>query len=370
MRCNLNIHEIDITNFRNYTQVNLKPTNFNILYGNNAQGKSNFIEAIYYLGNGTSYRTSQSRDLINWNSNYFRLEAHCTNNKGSIIIKSFLDANEKNIYIDGIKINRLSELFKNISVCIFEPDDLSLVKGNPAKRRNFLDRQIAVIYPLYYDLIKKFNKVNYQRNSLLKFVRKNKNLIYQLEDWTNIYTKLAYKMVVKRIEFLKKIKPYLEYYLKKITQNKENIDIIYEIEQIGEKIIDYNSYCEKIKLYKNEELEKGNSLIGPHRDDFNIYVNGYNVKKYGSQGQQRTVALCLKLAYLEIVKEELGEYPVLLLDDVMSELDMERRIVLTDTIYDKIQTFLTTTDLDLIKGLVKKSTIMQISDGKIINTSQ
>ena len=369
MRCILNICEIDITNFRNYSHANFRPASFNIFYGNNAQGKSNFIEAIYYLGNGISYRTNQSRELINWDSDYFRLEAHCTNDQGTITIKSLLNPNEKNIYIDGVKINRLSELFKNISVCIFEPDDLALVKGNPSKRRSFLDREIVTIQPLYYDVIKRFNNVNHQRNSLLKFARRDKNLIYQLENWTDLYTKFAYKIVVKRIDFLKKIKPYLEYYLKKITQNKENLDIIYEIGQIGEKIVDYNAYCEKIKSYKSEEIEKGNSLFGPQRDDFNVYINGYNVKKYGSQGQQRTVALCLKLAYLEIAKQELGEYPILLLDDVMSELDMERRIVLVDTIHDKIQTFLTTTDLDMIKVLVKKSTILQIHEGKIINTS-
>jgi len=217
----LNICEIDIINFRNYSHANFRPTNFNILYGNNAQGKSNFIEAIYYLGNGISYRTNQSKDLINWNSDYFRLEACCTNYKGTITIKSILStANVKNIYIDGIKINRLSELFKNISVCIFNPDDLALVKGNPSKRRNFLDREIIAIQPLYYDLIKKYYNVNHQRNSLLKFVRRDKNLIGQLEDWTDIYAKLAYKIVVKRVDFLKKIKPYLKYYLKKITQNK------------------------------------------------------------------------------------------------------------------------------------------------------
>jgi len=369
MRCALNISEIDITNFRNYSHTNFQPTNFNILYGNNAQGKSNFVEAIYYLGNGISYRTNQSRDLINWNTDYFKIEANCINNKGTFSIKSLLNADEKKIYIDEIKINRMSELFRNISVCIFEPDDLALIKGNPAKRRNFLDREMVTINPLHYDLLRKFNKINYQRNNLLKFIKRDKNLIYQLEDWTNIYTKLAYKIVVKRIEFIKKIKPYLEYYLKKITQDKENIDIIYEINQIGEELVDYHAYFEKRKCYEQEEIEKGNSLFGPHRDDFNVYINGHNVKKYGSQGQQRTVALCLKLAYLEIAKQELGEYPILLLDDVMSELDIERRMILIDTIHDKMQTFLTTTDLDMIKGLVKKSTTLQVHDGNIVNIS-
>ena len=369
MRCVLNICEIDITNFRNYSHTNFRPTSFNIFYGNNAQGKSNFIEAIYYLGNGISYRTNQSRDLINWNSDYFRIEANCINDNGAFTIKSLLNASGKNIYVDEIKVNRISELLRNISVCVFEPDDLALIKGNPAKRRNFIDREIVTINPVYYDLLRKYNNINYQRNNLLKFARRDKSLIYQLEDWTTIYSKLAYKIIIKRIDFIKKLKPYLEYYLKKITQDKENIDIIYEIGQIGEKIVDYHTYSEKIKYNEKEEIEKGNSLLGPHRDDFNVYINGYNVKKYGSQGQQRTVALCLKLAYLEIAKKEIGEYPILLLDDVMSELDIERRIILIDTIHDKIQTFLTTTDLDMVKGLIKKSTTLQIQDGNIINTS-
>jgi len=363
----LNICEINITNFRNYNHINFKPTSFNIFYGNNAQGKSNFIEAIYYLGNGISYRTNQSKDLIKWDSDYFRIEANCINDKGAFAIKSLLNATEKKIYIDEVKLNRMSELFRNISICIFEPDDLALIKGSPIKRRNFLDREMVTINPLYYDLLRKYNNINYQRNRLLKFVGRDKGLVYQLEDWTNIYIKLAYKIVVKRIDFIKKIKPYLEYYLKKITQDKENIDIIYEIGQVGEKIIDYDTYLKKIKGYEREEIEKGNSLIGPHRDDFNVYINGYNIKKYGSQGQQRTVALCLKLAYLEIAKKEIGEYPILLLDDVMSELDIERRIILIETIHDKIQTFLTTTDLDMVKGLVKKSTTLQICEGNIIH---
>ena len=367
MRCVLNISEISITNFRNYSHANIRPTGFNVLYGSNAQGKSNFIEAVYYLGNGISYRTNQSKDLINWNSDYFRVEANCLSNKGAFTIKSLLTANEKNIYVDEVKISKLSELFKSISVCVFEPEDLALVKGNPSKRRNFIDREIVTIQPVYYDLLKKYNNVNHQRNSLLKFVRRDKGLISQLEDWTSIYVNLAYKIVVKRIDFLKKMKPYLEYYFKKITLDKENIDIIYEIGQIGEKVVDYNTYVEKMKYYRSEEIKRGNSLFGPHRDDFNIYINGYDLKKYGSQGQQRTAALCLKLAYLEIAKQELGEYPILLLDDVMSELDTERRMLLTDTVYDRIQTFLTTTDLDMIKGFNKKSTTLQIHEGNIIN---
>jgi len=203
----------------------------------------------------------------------------------------------------------------------------------------------------------------------LKYVKRDKHLLCQVEDWTDIYKKLAYKIVTKRIDFLTKLKPYMSHYLKKITQGKENIDIIYEISQIGEINVDLNTYLEKLDSLKSEEIEKGNSIFGPHRDDFNVYINGYNVKKYGSQGQQRTVALCLKLSYLEIANQEIGEYPILLLDDVMSELDLERRIVLTDTIKDNIQTFITTTDLDMIKGLVKKSTILKIEDGNVVNIS-
>jgi len=365
----LNINEINLINFRNYKNTIVKPSSFNILYGNNAQGKSNLIEAIYYLGNGVSFRTNQNKELIKWDSDYLRVEANCQNENGLFNLKSVLNNSEKRILIDDIKIKKLSDLFSYISVCIFEPDDLALIKGNPSKRRNFIDRDLVTIYPLYYDLLKKFNNVNYQRNTLLKYVKRDKHLLCQVEDWTDIYKKLAYKIVTKRIDFLTKLKPYMSHYLKKITQGKENIDIIYEISQIGEINVDLNTYLEKLDSLKSEEIEKGNSIFGPHRDDFNVYINGYNVKKYGSQGQQRTVALCLKLSYLEIANQEIGEYPILLLDDVMSELDLERRIVLTDTIKDNIQTFITTTDLDMIKGLVKKSTILKIEDGNVVNIS-
>lgn len=369
MRCGLKINEINLVNFRNYNNTNIKASNFNIFYGKNAQGKSNFIEGIYYLGNGISFRTNQNKDLIKWDTDYFRIEADCQNKNGLFNLKFALNNREKRILIDDKRIKKLSDLFSYLSVCIFEPDDLALIKGNPSKRRNLMDRDLVTISPLYYDLIKKYSNVNFQRNTLLKYIKRDKHLLCQLEDWTEIYKKLAYKIVNKRIDYLNKIKPYMSHYLKKITQGKENIDIIYDISQIGEKYVDVNTYNDTLDRLKNEEIEKGNSIFGPHRDDFNVYINGYNVKTYGSQGQQRTVALCLKLSYLEIAKKEIGEYPILLLDDVMSELDIERRIVLTDTIQDTIQTFITTTDLEMIKGLAKKSTIMKVEDGNIINNS-
>lgn len=363
------INNIKLVNFRNYKEVELNPRKLNILIGDNAQGKSNFIESIFYIGNGFSYRTNQTRDLIKWDEDFFRIEANCENRNDNFSIKSILTQKEKKILIDEVKIKKLSTLYDYLAVCIFEPDDLMLIKGTPSNRRNFLDRHILIISPVYYELLKKFSNVNYQRNTILKNLKRERYLADNLEEWSNLYINLAYKILVRRIEFLKKLEPYLNYYLEKITKGNEKVHITYEINQLSEislnQLPDFKQYQNKFNQLKKEEIERGNSLLGPQKDDFIVKINGYNVRQFGSQGQQRTVALCLKLSYLEIINDEIGEYPILLLDDVMSELDQDRRSVLTEAIHKKIQTFITTTDINLVKGLDKNSQILKVKSGNL-----
>ncbi|MEW6622365.1 MAG: DNA replication/repair protein RecF [Bacillota bacterium] len=366
----MKIDEINIEKFRNYKCIKVDPGEINILYGNNGQGKSNFLEAVYYLGNGFSYRTNQIRDLIMWNCDFFRIEGKFSNKRGSNYqLISILSEKEKKISIDGVSIKKLASLLGNLAVCIFDPDDLMLVKGHPNLRRSFLDREIVIIFPTYYELLRRFMKINYQRNSLLKDIKVRKELLNQLEEWNILYIDLAFKIVLKRLNFLNMLEPFMKYYLEKISGGKEQVKIVYEINELGnfecEEKPNFVKYQNRFSELMKEEIIKGNSLLGPHRDDFKIYLNNFNVKSFGSQGQQRTVALSLKLSCLEIINKELGEYPVLLLDDVMSELDKERRKILTDTIQNKIQTFITTTDLELVKGLNTKSSVYNVIEGSI-----
>ncbi len=366
----MKIKELKLINFRNYTEISIKPNKLNIIVGDNAQGKSNLLEAIYYLGNGFSFRTNQNNDLIKWSQNFLKVEGICENKFNSFSIKSIFENSRKKIMINEKLIKNLPQLFGNLPVCIFKPDDLSMVKGSPGIRREFMDRDFVLIFPSHYATIKRFQKINTQRNNLLKKLRYSTNAGQHLEEWDELYIKNAYQIVAKRFDFLRELKPFLQYYLKHITKGREKIKLKYKINGAKNSCNDclpsFKDYQEDFRKHRKREILKGNSLFGPNRDDFEIYINDYDVKKFGSQGQQRTVSLCIKLSYLEVIKKKFGEYPILLLDDVMSELDLSRRELLTGSIHDNIQTFITTTDLELVKGMGTEFNIYKIENGQLL----
>ncbi|WIW70755.1 DNA replication/repair protein RecF [Anaerosinus gibii] len=343
----MRIKKISLHNYRNYSQLSLDLShNLNIFLGENAQGKTNIIEAIYYAAIGSSHRTSNDNELICWEKEsakiYLCFERMSVENELEF---NFPVGKRREISYNGHKI-KPKELIGTINVVLFSPEDLYLIKGAPAARRKFLDTEISQANPSYYSLLSQYNRVIAQRNVLLKKIKENQAKNDLLELWNQQLSELATKIVKQRIYSLKKLNMLANLMHRRISTNKENLEIGYIFN--GEENFlpsDLNTwYNNKLAEVQAIDIRRGFTSVGPHRDDIILKVNGINLRSFGSQGQQRTGVLALKLAELEFIKSETGEYPVLLLDDVMSELDVNRRNQLLLFIRERIQTFITATD--------------------------
>ncbi|PKM88291.1 MAG: DNA replication/repair protein RecF [Firmicutes bacterium HGW-Firmicutes-12] len=368
------IENFKLIKYRNYDYIDENfSKNFNILIGLNAQGKTNLLEAIYYLSTGKSYRPVRDNDLIKWNSNFFNINGIFCNCIGKIqleIIYKNTDIVNKEVRINGIKKNKISELLGNFTSVLFAPEDLYIIKGSPADRRRLLDNDIAQVSPVYFIKMQKYNRILNQRNSLLRKICKNRGSIDELEIWNQQFIELSKDIIQRRLKVLEKLVPLTRLMQRKLTNGEENLEIKYLFSK-KEEIKSNNDIDELLNAeYENlrkEEIIRGITLFGPHRDDYSILLNGMNLKSFGSQGQHRTAVLAIKLAELEFFKAETGEYPVLLLDDVLSELDKNRREHLIQTIKNKeIQCFITTTEnltVELDNSSAKR---FNINQGKLI----
>lgn len=343
----MRIEELYLYNFRNYSQLNIKfDNNFNIFIGNNAQGKTNILEAIYLSSIGSSYRSADDSELIKIQEEFSRLEllfkSRSSQNK---LVFKFFKHKKKEIYLNS-NLVKLKEIIGQVNAILFSPEDLWLVKGNPAMRRKFLDNEISQASPLYYRQLLEYNRILVQRNNLLKSIRAGTAKTTLLDIWDEQFSKAAVLLFNKRQEALKKINMLANLMHRKLTVSKENLAVQYVINNLNkEAAINYSEWLKaKLQEIGSDDIRRGTTSAGPHRDDLVFYVNGRNLKLYGSQGQQRTGIIALKIAEIEYLKAETGEYPVLLLDDVMSELDKERRCQLLGFIKDRIQTFITATD--------------------------
>ncbi len=370
------LKNIILENFRNYVQetVELNPK-INLFIGENAQGKTNLIEAIYYLATGRSFRNSRELEIINWNKDYLRLQIKFF--KKSVNREFFIDfyydkKGNKQLKINGVKQKKLSNLWGLLQLVKFSPDDLNIIKAGPQERRKYFDLEICQLSPDYYHLNSQFYKILQQRNILLKEIRDKDKKDDLLEIWDEQLVKKGSMIIKKRIDFLKKLVPVAKNTHKEITSQKELLDITYnsvlidnpdtDIEDIEKK------YLLKLKEERKQEIIKGVTLTGPHRDDVLFYLNGKNLKIFGSQGQQRTAILALKIAQLKLFSYLNEEHPLLLLDDVMSELDDYRRQYLINLIQNnEIQTFITGTNLDFMKGNFDKRGIYLVENGNIKN---
>ena len=314
------IKKIKINNFRNYEkeEINLEK-NINIFYGQNAQGKTNIIEAIFLCSLGKSFRAKKDNEMIKLNEQnaMVEIEYEKSDRDGKIKIEI---GNKKNIYLNGIKIKKLSELLGNLNIVIFTPDDINILKGGPQNRRRFLDIMISQLRPNYMHILSLYLKTIEQRNKYLRQIKeehKDENL---LEIWDEKLAEYALKIYEYRKEFIEKIIKKINIIHKNITNGEEQIELEY--------ITECNSKEKYLKLLKERrklDIIKGFTTKGIHRDDFMIYINKKDIKIFGSQGQNRTAMLSLKLAELQVIYDEIGEYPILLLDDFMSELDRTRR---------------------------------------------
>jgi DNA replication and repair protein RecF len=314
------IKEIKLNNFRNYKQLDLNLNkNINIIYGNNAQGKTNILESIFLCSFGKSFRTTKEKEMIMFNENNLIVEIFYQKKDRDGKIKIEI-GDKKQIYLNGVKIKKLSELLGNINIVIFTPDDINILKDGPANRRRFLDMMIGQLRPNYVYNLNMYIKTIEQRNNYLRQIREENKAEEMLEIWDEKLADYGEKIFNYRNEFIEKISKKINKIHGEITDDKEKLKIEY-VSNCENK----EDYLKLLKERRKLDIIKGFTTKGVHRDDFMIYINDKEVSTYGSQGQNRTVILSLKLSELNVVYEEIGEYPILLLDDFMSELDEERR---------------------------------------------
>lgn len=360
------IKDIELTNFRNYDDLHVDfNQNVNLILGNNAQGKTNLLEGIYLTSIGRSFRTNKDSDLVKFDQSLAKIrisavkEAYDTSVE--IIIKK--DA-KKAIKKDGVNVKKTSELLENILIVIFSPEDLKIVKDEPEKRRKFIDRELCQIKPLYYECLSNYKKALLQRNMYLKETQID-NIILDL--WDMQLAKYGSRIINMREKFVQKVSDFSSKIHGSITNGKESLFLEYNpnITYI-ENVEDQEGYFyDEIKKSFANDLRQRTTTKGPHKDDISFYVNGINMRNFGSQGQQRTCALSLKLAELNLIKEETGEDAILLLDDVMSELDIQRQEYLIKTLKEN-QLFITTTDIDQkLMDSFPEAKIIYVDQGKI-----
>ncbi len=352
------INKIKIKNFRNYEEeeINLE-NNVNIFYGENAQGKTNIIEAIFLCSMGKSFRAKKDKEMIKLEKEnaLIEIEYEKSDRDGKIKIEL---SNKKSVYVNGIKIKKLSELLGNIHIVIFTPDDINILKGGPQNRRRFLDIMISQLKPNYMHNLNLYLKTLEQRNNYLRQIKEEGKDESLLEIWDEKLAEYAYNVSSYRNYFIEKIKNKIKNIHNEITDYKEEIEIKYITE-----CLEKNKYLELLKQRRKLDIIKGFTTKGVHRDDFMIYINKKELDIYGSQGQHRTAILSLKLSELNIINEEIGEYPILLLDDFMSELDKKRRNHFLEKI-ENTQVIITCTDKIDVEN--KNILIYNVKDGKVL----
>lgn len=342
----MKINSVKLNNFRNYTNAVINFSDgVNFILGKNAQGKTNLLESIYLCAISKSPKTAKEKQMINFDAEYAQVLLNFNTIAGNKNIEIILNnSNKKIIKINNIPIVKLTQLIGELNVVYFSPDELKLVKETPEDRRKFLDISISQFDKTYmFDLIR-YDKILKQRNCVLKSNISDKSKIEQLNIWTPQLILTAEKIIKKRILFVENLKKYSKMIYNSIIVG-EKLDISYSFEEKNNISI-FDDLNNQFNLNLKKELEMQHTLIGPHRDDIIFKINNQDCRYFASQGQQRTVALTLKLALMEIIKEEVKEYPVLLLDDVLSELDNNRQERLL-SIVKNYQTIITCADVNL-----------------------
>ncbi len=351
------IKKVIINNFRNYNNEEIELNeNMNIFFGENAQGKTNIIESIFLSSMGKSFRAKKDKEMIKLDENKASIEVYYQKLDRDGKIKIELE-NKKNVFLNGIKLKKLSELLGNINIVIFTPDDINILKGGPQNRRRFLDIMISQLKPNYMYNLNLYLKTLEQRNNYLRQIREEKKDENLLDIWDEKLSEYAINIYNYRNEFINKIKEKIEKIHEEITNKKEiiNIDYITECKNKEE-------YINLLKGRRKLDIIKGFTTKGIHRDDFILYINNKEVNVYGSQGQHRTAILSLKLCELNIIYEETGENPILLLDDFMSELDENRRKNFLENVKDT-QIIITCTEKFDIEN--KNVLIYNVKNGKV-----
>lgn len=358
------IDYLTFKNFRNYKELNISLSKgVNVFTGDNAQGKTNILEGIYFCSLGKSHRSNKDRELVLWGEEYTQIGAKILKSRiDKIIDIRILKEGKKAVNINTIKLKKMSELIGVFNVVMFSPEDLKIVKDAPSNRRRFLDIELCKLNSNYYYNLVQYNKVLDERNTALKLSNEN------TKDFLDIYdiqlSEFGSKLIVERIKYIDKLNNEGKKIHRDITSGKEEITFKYQSD-----IKNFSKAKEEfliiLKSNQKKDMLRRTTSVGPHRDDLVIDINGIDTRSFGSQGQQRTAVLTIKFASINIIKEEIGENPVLLLDDVLSELDTSRQKYILSSIHD-VQTIITCTGINQIKDYLKDEfKLFEVKEGKI-----
>ena len=358
---------IKLNNFRNYKDLELEfDRNLNLFLGQNAQGKTNLLESLFIMGLGKSFRTNKDQEMIAFGSDFSKasciVEDDIYNKETEIEIIYKPDG--KVIKLDGVKLVKSIDLLENVYVVVFSPDDLRIIKDGPDSRRRFLDRELCQIKPVYYSDLGNYKKIIKERNILLRQNNFDKNLLAVFDESLADY---GIRITSERESFTERIRNISGEIHNKISSGKELLSISYE-----SKLKETDDLEERKELYKKnlsdnleKDIFKGYTSFGPHKDDLKIEVNGIDIRQFGSQGQQRTAALSMKLAEISLIEKETGHKAILLLDDVLSELDKNRQRYLIEAMKD-VQVFVTATEVDEdLKNKLPKGNTYYVDNGKV-----
>ena len=374
----MKIKSLKLLYFRNYLSTNIEVhPSLNVLVGNNANGKTNIIESIFCLALGKSYRTKSDSECIMFGETATAMSCIVNKNNRELDIMLGINNKGKSAKIAGIKKTKLTDFVGELNVVLFSPEDLQIVKGSPALRREFINREFYQFSRIYHKYYLMYQHLLKQRNSYLKDMRKNPkddmSLAY-LETLTSQLAKVALYITKERVSFVQDISKLTYKNMLNISNGQETLKIKYKssvLDALNIAEINDESFTEenltKVMMKKSfDDIMRGSTKIGPQHDDLEFYINDLDAKMYASQGQQRSIVLSLKLAEINYLKEKTGTYPVLLLDDVLSELDKNRQLKLLDAINENVQTFITTPSIsDIKEDLLKKAKVFKIEDGNI-----
>lgn len=374
----MKIKSLKLLYFRNYLSTNIEVhPSLNVLVGNNANGKTNIIESIFCLALGKSYRTKSDSECIMFGETATAMSCIVNKNDRELDIMLGINNKGKSAKIAGIKKTKLTDFVGELNVVLFSPEDLQIVKGSPALRREFMNREFYQFSRIYHKYYLMYQHLLKQRNSYLKDMRKNSkdemSLAY-LETLTSQLAKVALYITKERVSFVQDISKLTYKNMLNISNGQETLKIKYKssvldalnIAEINDESFTVENLTKVMMKKSFDDIMRGSTKIGPQHDDLEFYINDLDAKMYASQGQQRSIVLSLKLAEINFLKEKTGTYPVLLLDDVLSELDKNRQLKLLDAINENVQTFITTPSIsDIKEDLLKKAKVFKIEDGNI-----
>jgi DNA replication and repair protein RecF len=360
------LKSIELQNYRNYKELSLElDKEINILYGDNAQGKTNILEAVYVCGTTKSHRGSRDKELIRFSEEEAHIRSILVKNEMEYRIDMHLKKNKsKGIAVNGIPLKKASELYGIVNIVFFSPEDLNIIKNGPSERRRFLDSELCQLDKIYMYNLSNYNRIIAQRNKLLKDSVYDRKLLETLPIWEEQLVSYGKEVIKRRRIFIAKLNEIVVDIHRKLSGGKERLILNYENNA------DEGNFLEMLEVNREKDINFKNTSVGPHRDDICFMIEGVDVRKYGSQGQQRTLALSLKLAEIELVKKMIHDSPILLLDDVLSELDSSRQKYLLDSI-GNIQTIITCTGLDeFISNRFHINRVYLVKDGIVYSENQ